>query len=143
MSRSGVMISDGKGGLIHGTTEEILDELTTRIKWDKETYEYRIKNLENKIAELEDPYHKDKEIKRLTKERDEAKENLYRGFPISETESYAIEHWMRKHVNEKHNGNSYAGAIGGRYSYTFQPTSIGTIGIVKCICGEEFTFQDL
>lgn len=143
MSRSGVMISDGKGGLIEGTTEEILDELATRIKWDKESYESKIKDLENKIAELEDPLYRDKEIHKLKKERDEAREDLFRGFPISELESYAIEHWMHKHINEKHNGNSYAGAIGGRYSYIFRPTSIGTVGIVKCSCGEEFTFQDL
>lgn len=27
--------------------------------------------------------------------------------------------------------------------HAFVPTSIGTIGTVKCSCGAEFTFQDL
>ena len=35
------------------------------------------------------------------------------------------------------------GCCGGRYTYQFVPTSIGTVGEVICSCGEKFTFQDL
>lgn len=30
------------------------------------------------------------------------------------------------------------GAIGGRYTYSFTPTSIGTICMIKCACGQKF-----
>ena len=71
------------------------------------------------------------------------KEQLY-GFEPTEREDVKIREWKEKHNNEAHNGSyAYAGAIGGRYTYEFTPTSIGTIGVVKCICGAEFVFRDL
>lgn len=30
------------------------------------------------------------------------------------------------------------GAIGGRYTYEFTPTSIGTVCAIKCSCGAKF-----
>lgn len=63
----------------------------------------------------------------------EARKSMYRGFPISEAEQTAIREWQRKHDAEEHkNPHSYHGAIGGAYSYTFVPTSIGTSG--ECYC---------
>lgn len=64
-------------------------------------------------------------------------------FIITDKEEAAIKKWQKKHVKEKHNGNNYSGAIGGRYTYEFIPTSIGDIGIVRCSCGEEFCFKEL
>lgn len=64
-------------------------------------------------------------------------------FNISKKEWEAIKQWQEKHIKEKHNGNDYAGAIGGRYTYEFTPTSIGDIGAIKCGCGAEFTFKEL
>lgn len=64
-------------------------------------------------------------------------------FDITEDEQKAIDEWVEKHTQEKHNGNTYSGAIGGRYTYEFTPTSIGTIGIIKCSCGDEFIFKNL
>ena len=83
------------------------------------------------------------EIKELKKRlREESYKNL-NGFPITEEEVKVIEEWQKKHEEEVHNGSSYAGAIGGRYSYSFTPTSIGTFGVVKCSCGAEFEFQKI
>ncbi len=33
--------------------------------------------------------------------------------------------------------DTYAGAIGGRLSFVFTPTGLGTCLQVKCICGEK------
>ena len=78
-----------------------------------------------------------------------AKEDLYRGFPISEKEQEKIREWELKHDAEKHGLKTMeqrlraGGCCGGRYTYQFVPTSIGTVGEVICSCGEKFTFQDL
>ena len=34
------------------------------------------------------------------------------------------------------------GAIGGRLTFSFTPTGLGTITKVKCACGEEVDFSD-
>lgn len=36
----------------------------------------------------------------------------------------------------------YSGAIGGRYTYSFTPTSIGTAVAVSCSCGEKLNATD-
>lgn len=60
-----------------------------------------------------------------------------------------IREWELKHDAEKHGLKTMeqrlraGGCCGGRYTYQFVPTSIGTIGEVICSCGEKFTFQDL
>lgn len=48
-----------------------------------------------------------------------------------------------KHIKEKHFCTQYGGAIGGSYSYTFTPTSLGTVGEIKCTCGDKFCFREL
>jgi len=53
--------------------------------------------------------------------------------------------WMNSHIVEKHTRNgkeTYGGAVGGRFTFTFVPTSIGTIATVKCACGDEFDDSD-
>jgi len=35
------------------------------------------------------------------------------------------------------------GAIGGRLTYCFTPTSLGVITVVKCGCGEELNLTDV
>lgn len=92
---------------------------------------------------LKNKYDINEEIKELKKRlKEESYKNL-NGFPITEEEAKAIEEWQKKHEKEVHNGSSYAGAIGGRYSYHFVPTSIGTSGTIRCSCGAEFEFQEI
>lgn len=68
---------------------------------------------------------------------------------ISKEEEEKIKEWQLKHDAEKHGLKTMeqrlraGGCCGGRYTYQFVPTSIGTIGEVICSCGEKFTFQDL
>ena len=64
-------------------------------------------------------------------------------FEVSDKEMKDIEKWKKKHIKKKHGGSYYSGAIGGRFTYSFIPTSIGDIGTIKCSCGEEHTFKEL
>lgn len=52
--------------------------------------------------------------------------------------------WIKKHNLKKHGSETvYCGAIGGGMTYIFTPTSIGTVGKIRCSCGEEFCFRNL
>lgn len=50
-----------------------------------------------------------------------------------------------QYLKEKHRDRNlnWAEAIGGKFTYTFIPTSIGVIGEVTCSCGESMTFSNL
>lgn len=63
-------------------------------------------------------------------------------FSIDPEDVKRINDWKSQHEAEKHTGNGYAGAIGGRYTYEFTPTSIGTFGKIRCSCGEYFNYND-
>ena len=114
-----------------------------------ESNERTIKYLREKNQELKKEAYKDSELASMKKELEKAKEDLYRGFPISEEEEKSIEEWRLKHEAEAHGRDtlekrlSAHGAIGGRYTYIFTPTSIGVIGEIRCSCGETFIFQDI
>jgi hypothetical protein len=47
-------------------------------------------------------------------------------FELTESEQKKLDKWMKKK-----NLNLYEGTIGGRFTYSFTPTSIGTIVVVK------------
>lgn len=114
-----------------------------------DTYEKRIKYLGEENKKLKDEHYKDSEMQRMEAELKKAKEDLYRGFPISEEEEKRIKEWQDKHDAEVHGLKTLkervhaGGCIGGKYSYKFVSTSIGVVGTVKCNCGAKFTFQDL
>ena len=67
-----------------------------------DTYEKRIKYLEEENKKLKDEHYKDSEMQRMEAELKKAKEDLYRGFPISEKEQEKIREWELKHDAEKH-----------------------------------------
>ena len=113
-----------------------------------DTYEKRIKYLEEENKKLKDEHYKDSEMQRMKAELKEAKEDLYRGFPISKEEEKRIKKWQDKHDAEAHGLKTFkervhaGGCIGGRYTYEFIPTSIFTVGIIKCSCGEKYKFTE-
>lgn len=115
----------------------IMEDIAAIIEQSETTKEIA----EKKIAE----WNKDEEIQKLQNEIKELKTKKDNGitFYITEKETEAILEWINKHIEEKHGGNSYAGAIGGRFSYNFTPTSIGDIGAIKCSCGDSFCFREL
>lgn len=113
-----------------------------------DVYEKRIKYLEEENKKLKDEHYKDSEMQRMKTELKKAKDDLYRGFPISKEEEEKIKEWQLKHDAEKHGLKTMeqrlraGGCIGGRYTYQFVPTGIGTVGEIICSCGEKFTFQN-
>ena len=89
---------------------------------------------------LRGEHYKDEELARIKTEL----EDVRQAFKITENERRKIKDWKMKHENEKHGGYpARSGAIGGRYEYVFIPTSIGTAGVIRCCCGEEFAFREL
>lgn len=114
-----------------------------------DTYEKRIKYLGEENKKLKDEHYKDSEMQRMKAELKEAKEDLYRGFPISKEEEEQIRKWQLKHDAEEHGLKTLekkiraGGCSGGRYAYHFFPTAIGMMGEIKCSsCGKKFIFKD-
>ena len=62
-------------------------------------------------------------------------------FALSETEVQKKNDWLKKHnktcPNAEHKNPEYKnqGTIGGRLTYSFTPTSLGTFSKVRCVCG--------
>ena len=97
--------------------------------------------LREEIEKVKSEKYADEEMSRLKSEYDRMKSDYYRGFPISEEEDKNIKEWI-KNQQEKHPG--IGGAAGGRFTYRFTPTGLGTVGtIIDGFTGDEFTFQEL
>jgi len=62
------------------------------------------------------------------------------GFTPDEVER--IHTWQRSHQNEKHPNPRKMGAIGGSYTFSFTPTTLGCVSKVKCHCGDELDLTD-
>lgn len=93
-------------------------------------------SLQERLKEIQDEKWADDRLQQMREELERMRRDYYRGFPISDDEQKKIDQWMKNHTHP-------CGAIGGAHSYIFTPTSIGTVGKIKCMCGEEFTFVDL
>lgn len=116
----------------------------------QEVYDhYRSVKLENEYlqeenARLKSEAYKDEELDKMKKEYDKMKTDYYRGFYVTEEESKRIEKWMKEITKGEDFQTKVGGAIGGRFTYKFIPTSIGTVGVVKDgKTNEEFKFRDL
>lgn len=107
-----------------------VDECFNDIKRYVEMCEKDRQDALDKVAE----WNKDEEIQKLKEEIEDLKHRERKGisFVVSEEELAEINAWQNEHINKYHGGDSYAGAIGGRFSYKFIPTSIGDIGYVYC-----------
>lgn len=125
--------------------ENYLNSIEQKFNQQNKLIEY----LSNRVKQLESETYKDEEIQRLSDELDKVKKDLCRGFPISIEEQTAIDQWKKKHDEEDHSYVTFdqrlraEGVSGGRYSYHFVPTSLGTSGVVRCSCGAEFEFQEI
>ncbi len=131
------------------------EDLIKAISVVLEEKDKEIEKLRTENEEMKSEYYKDESIIKMQKKIDELKDKVstirkssMRGFPISEEEEKKITEWQNKHLKKKHWDKEHdcpksAGAIGGRFSYHFVPTSIGVIGEVHCTCGKKFCFQEL
>lgn len=97
--------------------------------------------LKNEIEKVKSEKYADEVLLKMRSEYEKMKSDYYRGFPISEEENKKIKEWMNKQIEKN---PSTGGAIGGRFSYKFIPTGVGTIGIViDGITDETFTFSEI
>ena len=97
--------------------------------------------LMEEIEKVKSEKYADEVLLKMRSEYEKMKSDYYRGFPISEEESKKIKEWMNKQIEKN---PSTGGAIGGRFSYKFIPTGVGTIGIViDGITDETFTFSEI
>lgn len=97
--------------------------------------------LRKEIEKVKSEKYTDKELSRLKSEYDKMKSDYYRGFPISEEEDKKINEWIEKQMKKV---PGIGGASGGRFTYQFTPTGLGTAGtIIDGFTGDKFTFQEL
>ena len=97
--------------------------------------------LTKEIEKVKSEKYADEELSRLKSEYDKMKSDYYRGFPISEEEDKNIKEWKK---NQQKKNPGIGGAAGGRFTYKFTPTGLGTVGtIIDGFTGDEFTFQEL
>jgi hypothetical protein len=64
-------------------------------------------------------------------------------FRLDTEELKKLAAWREEHDKTcKYAHPSKQGAIGGRLTYCFTPTSLGSVTKVKCACGEEVDLTD-
>ena len=135
--------------ILDSLMERNLDKALSIIQQNVERLKQENQRLREENSKLRDEAYKDNELIRMKTELDSFKREYYRGFPISKEEQKQIAEWKAKHEAEVHNCHTLndrprrSGTIGGSYTYEFIPTSIGTVGIIKCNCGAKFTFCEL
>ena len=61
-------------------------------------------------------------------------------FILTQKQKYMANVWMEKHNQKCIIEN--VGAIGGKYSYEFTPTSLGVCQTIKCACGDKKELTD-
>lgn len=125
---------------LNDTMKNVLQEVYDHYRSVVLTNDYLRKENERLKSEA----YKDEELAKMKKKYDEMKEDYYRGFPISKEQDEKIKRWIEKQTEGEDFKTKAGGAIGGRFTYKFYCTSIGTIGVVKDgNTGEEFIFGDL
>ena len=116
------------------TCEQAIELIANRIN---EAEEDKAK-AQAKVREYEENINADVRVQELTAALETLRADNRRSFKITESESKIIQEWKDKHDIEQHGFDTNdkklraGGAIGGRYSYEFYPTSIGTAGV--CVC---------
>ena len=126
----------GSDSNVYDEARNSLDNLYGRLSSCNDT----IKKLRNENDSLKSEQYKDLELIELKKENEKLKAEMKSDFIITNTERKRLNDWINKHEFEKK--HSSGGAIGGRYVYEFNPTSIGTFQTIKCTCGASFQFND-
>lgn len=135
--------------MIIGDIFDHIDTFAEDIKDELKRKDMTLKYLELQNRELYDEHYKDNEMQQMLNELNKMKDDYYRGFPISEEEDKNIKEWIDNHERDVHGCYTLEDKInrgvccGGTYTYEFVPTSIGTIGTVRCNCGAKYTFQNM
>lgn len=126
-----------------------LDDCLRAIKCRNQDNEEAIEYLRKENKKLKEENYKDDELQKMKQQLEKMKADYWRGFPITEDEKKAIEEWKKKHEEKIHGLITdkmrlrAQGVSGGRYSYHFVPSALGTSGVIRCSCGAEFEFQEI
>ena len=114
------------------SSKEIVEEIFNLENY----YQERIKSLKEDNIQLQDEYYKDERLSILKKERDDAIAAAHNGFSIPQEEYDKAIAWRQQHEHNQHGAPkgeyAYHGAIGGGYTFSFHPTSIGVFTICTC-----------
>ena len=95
-------------------------------------------SLVEKNTALKDEHYKDKELQQMHDKLNKAIGDLNRGFPLSLEEADLIENWKDQHMTNIHKASTVEqrmklnGVSGGRWTYVFTPTGIGTFASCRC-----------
>lgn len=117
---------------------EDLDTVCEQLKSIFDDQEAENTRLRENLKSITDEKWKDDELQKLRKQRDDALADMSRGFSITQEENDHINAWKKEHDEYQHGLKSdlercrAGGAIGGRYSFDFTGTSIGTFGTCYC-----------
>ena len=123
---------------INGNWTNILSskEITKNILNLENYYQERIESLKETNKQLQDEHYKDEQLSILKKERDDAIVAARNGFSIPQEEYDKAMKWRQQHEHNQHGvpkgEYAYHGAVGGGYSFSFTPTSIGVFAICTC-----------
>ena len=126
-----------------------IDEYCEELKNEFDRKENLIQSLREENKKLKEGIWEKEEVAFYKKRYKEMEERYYRGFPISKEEQKEIEEWKDKHEREVHKADTFEkklalhGVSGGRYTYIFTPTALGTSGEIQCSCGQTFEFQEI
>lgn len=121
-----------------------LEEALDSIKDYFHNTEKTIEKLQSENEKLKNNVYKDEEITKLKIENDDLWESIHNsihsGFPINKEEMNRINNWRDSHNKTC---NCRGDVSGYRFTYSFCSGGLGTIGSIKCICGEEFVFREI
>ena len=137
MEKDKLELSDDRQVIILNSVKEDLQRVYDHFR----QLEYQNEYLKKENERLKFDHYKDEQLANLEKKYEVMKEMCHLGFPITKEEHEKINAWIDKQM-KKHPGNG--GAIGGRFSYEFVPTGIGTSGtVIDGFTGDKFNFQEL
>lgn len=106
-----------------------LDEVKENLDYILSVKERRIKSLEEENAELKNNEY----YRKLEDENKKLHKIISNSFIITEEENQKINNWKQKHIERCLGGEPMKiGAMGGMFTYIFQPTSLGSIN--ECVC---------
>jgi len=123
---------------------QTMDDLCAMLKKKFEDQQLTNEILRDENKHLKEGIWEKEEVAKLKREHEEMQHLYRKAFIVYDDEWDEIHKWQEEHTKEKHKGVSRrGGAAGCAYEFSFTPTGLGDVGIVKCICGDSFCFREL
>jgi len=95
-----------------------------------------------------DPNDSNTTVFTVSKDRDKEPGTIS-GFDMSPSDTLLINDWLADHnktckfYDDGSTASNPCGAIGGRLTYSFTPTGLGTVVVVMCACGAKLDLTDV